>query len=196
MYKALFYSEQFSVSKTVLDCGAGGEAPPSYVFHRCGYETHGIDIDGEAIRQARAFAASRKWKLEIAPGDMRCIPYPDNRFGCVYSYNSIFHMGKGDILESIREMLRVTEPGGILFFNLLHKNDFGYGQGIEIAKGSFKDQHDGIVHSYHDEEELDGEMGECELLEKSMIRCTRCIEEKTITQWFLEYYSRKPPETA
>ncbi len=96
-----------------------------------------------------------------------------------------------DIFKSINEMTRVVEPGGIIYFNLLHKKDCGYGSGIEIEKDTFKDKNDGIIYTYHEENEIDAELTGSELMEKEIVNNYRKIDGKWVNQWFIGYYLRK-----
>ncbi len=191
VYKLLYYAETFGVRKQAFDCGAGGSNPPLYIFYYHGYQVSGIDIDAEAVKEAALFCEKNACKLNICLGDMRNIAGASNRYGCCYSYNSIFHMRKPDIQKSIEAMIRITEPGGVLYFNLLHKNDCGYGKGYEIGPGTFEDETDGEIHSYYDEHEIDQSIAGCELVEKVLLNSKRKTEQEILDQWFIEYYMRK-----
>ena len=82
------------VEKSVLDCGAGGGRPPLALFKLRGYLTTGIDINKGSIQLANEFVKKHNLNLNISEGDMRKIPFENNTFGCVFSYNTIFHMNK------------------------------------------------------------------------------------------------------
>ena len=191
IYKTLFYAEYFSVNKKVIDCGAGGNNPPIQIFQESGYEVVGIDIDEQQIAEANEVLKGKGYTIKILKDDMREIHQADSTFGCSYSYNSIFHMNKNDIKQSIQEMIRITEPGGVIYFNVLHKNDCGYGNGKEIGNNSFEDFTDGIIHSYYTDDEIDQGIANCELLEKEIKSIQRKYEKKMINQWFIEYFYRK-----
>ncbi|KYC46104.1 MAG: hypothetical protein AMQ22_02170 [Candidatus Methanofastidiosum methylothiophilum] len=191
VYKALFFSEYYSVSKKAIDCGAGGNNPPIQIFEKNGYKTVGIDIDENQIAQANRVFMEKEYRTRILKDDFRCIHQADNEFGCSYSYNSVFHMKKEDVKKSIMEMIRITEPGGVIYFNLLHKNDCGYGNGKRIDNDSFEDLNDGIIHSYYLDDEIDKDVNNCELLEKEIKNVQRQYENRIIHQWFIEYFYRK-----
>ena len=71
IYKILYYSEKYAVQNKVLDCGAGGDNPPCYIFYTHGYQAHGIDIDKESIEKSARFCCKRKCTMEIKHCDMR-----------------------------------------------------------------------------------------------------------------------------
>ena len=191
VYKALFYANLYNVTKIAFDCGAGGSNPPLYIFLSNGYEVKGIDISEEAINKSLVFEKKYNCKLNIKKGDMKDIDNEEGKVGCCYSYNSIFHMKKKDIIKSIYELIRITEPRGIIYFNLLSKRDKQYGRGVRIGEGEFQDQEDDIIHSYYDDTEIDEELMECDVLEKVFYNTIRNTEEGTINQSFIEYFLRK-----
>ena len=100
-------------------------------------------------------------------------------------------MRKKDIIRSIHEMIRITEPKGIIYFNLLSKRDKQYGKEIGIGEGEFQDPDDSVIHSYHDDNEVDEEIKGCDFLEKVFQNAIRKTEEGIIDQAFIEYYLRK-----
>ncbi|MCE7740534.1 MAG: class I SAM-dependent methyltransferase, partial [Candidatus Heimdallarchaeota archaeon] len=111
--------ETYPVEKTVLDCGAGGRRPPLALFNVRGYKTTGIDIDGSRIKLAEEFAKLNNLNLNIVNADMRKIPFEDESFGCVFSYNTIFHMTRADMEKAMEEMLRVLKKDGLLYVNFI-----------------------------------------------------------------------------
>jgi ubiquinone/menaquinone biosynthesis C-methylase UbiE len=58
-----------------------------------------------------------------ADGDMRRIPFPNERFSFVYSYNAIDFMTKPDIAVSMREITSVLKSGGLCYVNFLPVDD-------------------------------------------------------------------------
>jgi ubiquinone/menaquinone biosynthesis C-methylase UbiE len=85
--------------------------------------TFGIEIQQEALDEAREFCEINDMPLNIMRGDMRMLPFPDKSFGFAYSYNAIFFMTKPDIETSIGEMERVLKSGGICFINFKSADD-------------------------------------------------------------------------
>ncbi len=149
--------EYHPVEKTVLDCGAGGGRPPLALFKARGYQTTGIDISKERIDMTNQFAEKYNIDLNIIEGDMRNIPFEDNSFGCVFSFNTIFHMNKKDIEKAIKEMLRVLKPGGLLYVNFIwHREDMSY-LGEEREPGEFWSEIEGenTLHTCHKDNEAE-----------------------------------------
>jgi ubiquinone/menaquinone biosynthesis C-methylase UbiE len=72
---------------------------------------HGIDIQAERA----AAAAQAVPGAEIAVGDARHLPFPDERFAVVLQLTLLSSLGShGGIRESLGEGMRVLAPGGLL----------------------------------------------------------------------------------
>ena len=158
LYELLFTCEYYGiVEKSVLDCGCGGPKPPLYIFREQGYKTTGIDISDRSIKSARTFEKEHNIDLNIQKGDMRNLDFEDNSFGLVYSYNTIFHMSKKEINESLLEMIRVLKEGGYLYFNVMTINDDGVKAGEDIGDYEIMDEEHGekTLHCYHRINEMD-----------------------------------------
>lgn len=71
LYKFLNYCNERNLDKVVLDCGAGGDYPPLYIFAESGYKTYGIEISDSQLEKARIFSNQVGVNLNISKGDMR-----------------------------------------------------------------------------------------------------------------------------
>jgi len=193
LYKFLIYCEKNSLEKIVLDCGAGGPQPPLALFKSQGYETYGIDIDGEMLNKANSFAEDNDIELNMSKGDMRSLPYEDRKFSFVYSYNTIFHMTKKDVVKAVEEMNRVLKPGGLLYANFLSVDDFLYGEGEKIGEGEFlqEESHGEVVHTFYEDDEPEVLFKDMDILFKQKRDVERRIEDMIIEQSYLDYIVEK-----
>jgi ubiquinone/menaquinone biosynthesis C-methylase UbiE len=123
LYEFLRQCNASPLDKTILDCGAGGFQPPLSLFYQYGYQTFGIEIAEKALEEARRFSADNNMPLGIIRGDMRWIPFSDNEFSFVYSFNAIDFMTKPDIALSMREITRVLKIDGSCYVNFLSVDD-------------------------------------------------------------------------
>ncbi len=122
---------------------------------------------------------------------MRKLPFRDDSFHCVYSYNSIFHMKKKEIQQSISEMFRVLKPGGLLFYNLLSTDDQFCGEGIDLGTHEYMDEEDHVIHSYHTDEEAANTLPGGKTLIREKRYLTRTVRGRTIHQVFIDYILEK-----
>ena len=123
LYEFLRQCNASPLSKVVLDCGAGGSHPPLSLFYQYGYQTFGIEIAEKALEEAQSFCADNNMPLGIIRGDMRCIPFSDDEFSFVYSFNAIDFMTKPDIALSMMEITRVLKSDGLCYVNFLSVDD-------------------------------------------------------------------------
>jgi ubiquinone/menaquinone biosynthesis C-methylase UbiE len=172
VYRFLSIIERIELDRKILDCGAGGPRPPLALFHKYGYETHGIDISESAIAASEKFANEHGLNLNIIKGDMREIPFEDSSFSFIFSQNSICHLTKRDAMKSITEMGRVLKLGGYLLVDFMSSESSYYGSpslGEEVGSGEYQytdDDGDIVLHSFHTDDEPDKYFTGLEIIRK------------------------------
>jgi ubiquinone/menaquinone biosynthesis C-methylase UbiE len=103
--------------KNILDCGAGWANTKLSLFYQYGYEAFGLEIDKDALDEAVEFCKENDYALNLVQGDMRNIPFANESFSFVYSYNAITFMTKPQIQDSMHEIMRVLKRGGLCYVN-------------------------------------------------------------------------------
>jgi SAM-dependent methyltransferase len=96
----------------VLDVGCGPGTITADLADRVpqGHVT-GIDFAQEIIEQAKQTVGGRT-NLDFATGDVYALDYPDGSFDVVHAHQVLQHLG--DPVRALREMRRVTKPGGLI----------------------------------------------------------------------------------
>src|SRR5580704_1484149 len=96
----------------VLDVGCGPGTITAGLADRVprGHVT-GIDAAPSIIGQAREAAGDRE-NLDFTTGDVYALDYADASFDVVHAHQVLQHLG--DPVRALREMRRVTRPGGIV----------------------------------------------------------------------------------
>ncbi|MBC2456677.1 class I SAM-dependent methyltransferase [Clostridium beijerinckii] len=193
LYRFIMFCNEATMDKVVLDCGAGGNCPPLSLFSEYGYKTYGIEFDINQLKEANMYADKKNQDLNIEHGDMRNLKFEDETFSFVYSYNSVFHMRKEDVLKSINEMKRVLKPGGLLFVNFLTTKDSRYGTGLDIGENQYEqmERNTPVIHSYLEECEPDTYFEDMEILHKEIRVLERLDEGEKIRQGFVDYIVKK-----
>ncbi len=110
---ANFLVPHLSEGKSVLDCGCGpGPLTLGFAELVTPGRVVGIDIEPTMIDQANQLASdSGLENLEYQVADIYDLPFEDGEFDVVFSSAVIEHLS--DPVRALREMLRVTKPGGI-----------------------------------------------------------------------------------
>ena len=184
LYKFLRECNSNPLEKTILDCGAGGDDPPLQLFYDYGYETCGIEVEENPLKQAKNFCRENKVELNILKGDMRQIPFESEAFSFVYSYNAIFFMTKKDIAISMKEIERVLRPNGLCFVNFLSVDDPKRNTFCKSFLGS-------TGFSYHKDDEPDMYFDSFEIVHKEKRVTRKLWESKYLIQADIEYIAKK-----
>ena len=116
--------------------------------HKKGAKCYGIDISRKVLSAVKKEAKYVSAKY----GDIRKIPYPDDKFDLIISIGTVEHFP--DSIKALKEMKRVLKPGGMamisvpvkydlwgrfLFIGLLQKlGRYHYGYEISYTRGQFK----------------------------------------------------------
>ncbi len=98
-----------------LGCGLGRHA---LQFAQAGYEVTAFDLSQSGLDALAATAADRELPVELVRGDMQALPFADNAFECLLSYHCIYHTDLKGLKRAVREIARVTRPGGEVFLTL------------------------------------------------------------------------------
>ncbi len=157
LYTFLRFIQSNPAPKKILDCGAGGPDPKLALFYENGFETFGIDISDDQIKEAENFCMNKNIKLNIIKGDMRNIPFESRFFGYIYSYLSMVHLSKNGTAQAINEINRVLMDGGLCYLNFLSKDDKNFDEKEETKPGEVihKHRYEESVHTYYDDDEPD-----------------------------------------
>ena len=193
IYNFLNYCNDSDLDKNVLDCGAGGAIPPLYIFYKNGYKTYGIDSSKTQIDKAEKFCKKNNIMLNIKEGDMKSLEFPDQYFSFIYSYNSIFHMKKSEIVCVLNEIKRVLKKDGLCFVNFLSRYDSRFREGIEITDGEYLQEEDDsdIIHSYFYDNEAEKYLKDFKIIFKEKKVTEKYIDNKKYRLAYIEYIVKK-----
>jgi SAM-dependent methyltransferase len=97
---------------TLLDVGCG---PGTITADLAGMvaSVTALEVTADALELARAEIGRRGvTNVEFAVGDAHALDFPDDTFDVVHAHQVLQHLG--DPVAALREMRRVTKPGGIV----------------------------------------------------------------------------------
>lgn len=93
-----------------LGCGPGHIA--RYLQQR-GIQVCGMDLSAGMVEQARQLNPG----IEFNQGDLRSLPVKDNTWAGIAAFYAIVHLAPHDLVQGLREILRVLVPGGRLLLS-------------------------------------------------------------------------------
>lgn len=96
----------------VLDFGAG-TGNLSRIFVGLGCKVTACDVSTKSLELLKENLKSKE--LEIVAYDGTELPFADNVFDITATYSVLHHIP--DYLAAVREMIRVTKPGGIIYID-------------------------------------------------------------------------------
>ncbi|MFD1537043.1 class I SAM-dependent methyltransferase [Nonomuraea guangzhouensis] len=94
----------------LLDVGAGPGTITADLAGRVGHVT-ASEVTAEALELTRA-GVGAAGNVEFAVADVHALEYPDATFCVVHAHQVLQHVG--DPVQALREMGRVTKPGGLV----------------------------------------------------------------------------------
>ncbi len=103
-------------------------------------------------------------KLNIINSDMKSIPYNDDSFSFVYSYNTSVHIPKKEFAKAVDNFRRVLRKNVLLFLNFISNECDTFGDGIEISDGEFLDKDSGALYVHYCKSEITELLEEFEVL--------------------------------
>ena len=194
LYNFLRYANNHPLEKNILDCGAGGDTPPLYLFHLHGYATFGIDISDNQLELAHKFGQKMKVDLNIQKGDMRDLQFEDASFSFIYSIDTITHLSKLDAEKAINEMKRVIQKEGLVYLNFNSKlmlpedkllEEKGFLKEKGLNDGEFKIH--GDLHTFYDINEPDRFFDANSIIYKETKYISRIFSENKIQYSCIDY---------
>ena len=193
IYTLIRYADKYNVDKIVLDCGGGGRRPPLALFARHGYKTYGIDLSDSQLVAAVDSALRDRVELNMVKADMCWIPFCEEVFGCVYSWNASVHLTKRDTERAIGEMFKALRKGGLLYVNFIWENGRWEDLGEEREPGEFWTMIDGedVVHSCFSEAEADRLFEKADVLYKQKRQATLRRRGRLQNEAYIDYIVRK-----
>jgi len=101
-----------------LECGIGTGERYAIRLAQRGVRVCGVDIADALLRQCLRHSAAVGGAIAAQQADIDALPYRDGAFERVYSFSTLWYVPS--LAAALREMVRVTKPGGTIVFDLLN----------------------------------------------------------------------------
>jgi len=119
-----------------LDLGFG-VGRHAILLAKQGIAMYGLDAAANGLAYANEWAEREGLSLNLMTGDMTKLPYADNFFDLIITWNVIYH-GTLDVIEqTVCELERCLKPEGRLICTLISHSHKRYGRGIAIEPNTF-----------------------------------------------------------
>ncbi len=123
-------------AKTALDLGCGVGRHACFLAS-AGFQVQAMDASASGLDYAAGQAKQLGLDIAFSDGLMTDLPYADNSFDYVLSFNVIYH-GDGSVVgRAVSEIHRVLKPGGLFHGTMLSKRNAKYGVGKQVAPSTF-----------------------------------------------------------
>ena len=119
-----------------LDLGFG-VGRHTILLARHGIEMYGLDAAANGLDYASQWAVQEGLTLNLQTGDMTQLPYADNFFDLIVTWNVIYHGTMDLIQQTVAEIERCLQPGGHLICTLISHSHKRYGKGNAIEPNTF-----------------------------------------------------------
>lgn len=120
-----YVADKFAAGQKFLEVAIGTGFPFADFFQKQGYSVYGIDIAPSLVEECWNLNS----EIECKVGDAEQIDYPDDFFDCTYCFHSTWYFP--NLPRALDEMLRVTHPGGMVFFDIQNRNNPKIGQAYQ-----------------------------------------------------------------
>lgn len=124
-------------NKIVLDAACGTGYGSSIIASHAA-KVYGIDISQEAIDYAREHYGKCD-NLEYMTGSVANLPFSDNMFDAVISFETVEHVDANTQIQFLKEIRRVLKPDGILIMSTPNKEIYTVQAGNQTTEWHVKE---------------------------------------------------------
>lgn len=103
--------------KTVCDAGCGCGAYAAKLAAN-GFRVSGFDISARAVEIARGLLRRASLEAELKTAGILSTGYAGGAFDGVIARDVLDHMRRSDAAAAVKELCRITKPGGIVLFTV------------------------------------------------------------------------------
>jgi lipopolysaccharide biosynthesis protein/SAM-dependent methyltransferase len=105
------FAAKYCTQKKVLDI-ASGEGYGCFLLSQAATEVFGVDVDAQTVQLAEQ--KYRRSNLSFRVGECEHIPFEDDSFDVVVSFETLEHIGEKQQIQFLKEIKRVLKPQGLL----------------------------------------------------------------------------------
>jgi len=160
-YPNLNFTKSKLVGKNICDVGCGDGRNYDLLL-KCGFQLYGTEITQEIVDKVNHNLKNRQINAEIKVGTNQSIPFQNNFFDFLLSWNSCYYMGKTENFEDyVKEYARILKKDGYLILSIPKKTCFIFENSENIKPGyviikndPFKIRNGEIMRIFANEDEI------------------------------------------
>lgn len=122
LYNTQFISDEDLKDKTVLDIGCGFGWFELNAQKRGVYKIIGLELNEKDLETAKKYIQNNN--VEFKNGSAISLPFPNNFFDTVVSWEVIEHIPKNTELKMFEEVKRVLKPKGVFYLSTPYSSFF------------------------------------------------------------------------
>lgn len=161
-YPRLNFDKTSFKNKKICDLGCG-DGNNLVLLHQCGFDIYGMEITEEIVNRVKYNLIKKNINSEIKIGTNDKIPFDDNFFDFLLSWNSCYYMGnQRNFNVYVREFSRVLKKDGYLVLSIPKKTCFIYHGSEKIQDGyqrikndPFNVRNGEVLRMFEDEQEIE-----------------------------------------
>jgi tellurite methyltransferase len=138
-----------SIRTTALGATSPMTRAVGYRPAKHGFAVEAVDGAATGLDFARREAAARELRLSLHQADADALPFADESFDYVLSWNVIFHGTMGDVGRRLAEIWRILKPGALYQGTMLSKRDAQFRRGRPVAPDTFIRGSDAKAHPHY-----------------------------------------------
>lgn len=163
-YPRLNFDKSSYGDKKICDIGCG-DGRNLILLNQCGFDTYGVELTEEIVNKVTSDLNKLNVRSEIRVGTNQNIPFDDDFFDFLLSWNSCYYMGENrDFSTHVKEFSRILKKDGYLILSIPKKTCFIYHgseklkDGYQIIRNDpFNIRNGEVLRMFEDEKEIENE---------------------------------------
>jgi SAM-dependent methyltransferase len=133
VFKALALFKEHRLKKILIPGFGYGRNAKTFIDN--GFDVTGIEISETAIGIAKQHFGET---VKIYHGSVGVMPFEKEKYDGIFCYALIHLLDEKYRVKLIQDCFNQLKPDGYMVFVTISKNDFRFGQGVEISKDTFE----------------------------------------------------------